>query len=464
MKIYTDEGISAVSTKNRDGFKEMIDNAISGKIDLIITKSVSRFARNTVDTLTTVRKLKKKGVEVYFEKENIYSLDSKGELLLIIMSSLAQEESRSISENVTWGHRKRFEEGKISLAYSNFLGYEKGKDGLPQIVEKEAQTIKFIYKWFLEGKTPYGICKNLSEMGILSPKGKSVWSKSTVMSILTNEKYKGEAILQNSFTVDYLTKKTKKNEGEVPMYHVKNSHEAIISPEIFDMVQVEIEKRKKLNRSHSGNSVFSSKIICGCCGEFYGPRTFHSNSKYKRVVWQCSGKNKNRAKCETAHLYKENIEKIFINNINKLIENKDEIIQNCKDFIKNMHNTEFLEIEKARLCDESRLLYNKIQNYIDLNATETLNQENYKEHYTTMSSEYEELKKQIENTDLKIKDKRAEIIKLERFIENISKNEFITEFSEKLFTDTIEKIVVSSYTKATIYFKNGQKMSLNLEN
>lgn len=165
----------------------MIANALNGKIDMIITKSVSRFARNTVDTLTTVRQLKEKGVEVYFEKENIYTLDIKGELLITIMSSLAQEESRSISENVTWGQRKRFSDGKVTLPYGQFLGYEKGEDGLPKIVESEAKTVRLIYRLLLEGKTPSGIAKHLTENGIPTPSGKTKWQVSTVESILTNK-------------------------------------------------------------------------------------------------------------------------------------------------------------------------------------------------------------------------------------------------------------------------------------
>lgn len=207
MEVYTDEGISATSTKKRDGFNRMIADAVRGKIDLIITKSVSRFARNTVDTLTTVRQLKDKSVEVYFEKENIYTMDSKGELLITIMSSLAQEESRSISENVTWGQRKRFADGKVSLPYGQFLGYEKGDDGLPKIVESEAKTVRLIYRLFLEGKTPSGIAKHLTINHILTPSGKKKWQPSTVESILTNEKYKGDAVLQKTFTVDFLPRK-----------------------------------------------------------------------------------------------------------------------------------------------------------------------------------------------------------------------------------------------------------------
>ena len=175
VNVYTDEGISGTSTKGREGFKQMIADALNGKIDLIVTKSVSRFARNTVDSLTTVRKLKEAGVEVFFEKENIYTLDSKGELLITIMSSLAQEESRSISENVTWGQRKRFADGKVNFAYSRFLGYRKGANGLPEIVPEEAEVVRRIYRMFLEGKTSSYIARQLTSEGIPTPAQKTRW-------------------------------------------------------------------------------------------------------------------------------------------------------------------------------------------------------------------------------------------------------------------------------------------------
>ena len=227
--VYTDEGISATSTAKREGFKQMIADALDGKIDLILTKSVSRFARNTVDSLTTVRQLKEKGVEIYFEKESIYTLDSKGELLITIMSSLAQEESRSLSENVTWGQRKRMQDGKVSLPYGQFLGYEKGEDGLPKIVEAEAEIVRLIYKMYLNGKTVTAIASYLTARGVPTPAGKRKWNVSTVLSILQNEKYKGDALLQKKYTVDFLSKKTKVNEGEIPQYYVENSHPAIIT-------------------------------------------------------------------------------------------------------------------------------------------------------------------------------------------------------------------------------------------
>ena len=225
VAVYTDEGISATNTRHRDGFKQMISDALAGKIDLIVTKSVSRFARNTVDSLSTIRKLKDNHVEVYFEKENIWTFDSKGELLLTIMSSLAQEESRSISEDVTWGQRKRFADGKVNLPYKQFLGYRKGPDGFPEVVEDEAVIVRRIYSMFMAGKTPYLIAKALTEDDIPTPAGKAKWGTTTVASILTNEKYKGAALLQKCFTVDFLNKTKKVNEGEVPQYYIEKSHE-----------------------------------------------------------------------------------------------------------------------------------------------------------------------------------------------------------------------------------------------
>lgn len=286
IKVYTDEGISGTNNKRREGFKEMIADALAGKIDLIVTKSVSRFARNTVDSLVTIRKLKENGVECYFEKEGIYTFDGKGELLITIMSSLAQEESRSISENITWGQRKSFADGKIHLAYKHFLDYKKGEDGRPAIVEEEAAVVRLIYRLFLDGKTQAGICRYLEDLSIPSPSGKAKWSKTTVTSILTNEKYKGDALLQKSFTVDFLQKKTKPNEGEVPQYYVEGSHPAIIEPDEWDHVQAEFARRKELGNAYSGKSVLSAKLVCEDCGGFFGSKIWHSTDRYRRTVWQ----------------------------------------------------------------------------------------------------------------------------------------------------------------------------------
>lgn len=463
IKVYADEGITGTSTKKRDEFNDMVKDALAGKIDMIITKSVARFARNTVDSLITVRKLREKGVSVYFENEGIDTLDSKGELLLTIMSSIAQEGARKISEDVTWGHRKRFQEGKVLIPYGNFLGYKKGEDGLPKIIEEEAKIVKLIYKLFLDGKTPYGISEHLSKKKIASPMGRDRWNITTINSILTNEKYKGEAILQKSFTVDYLTKKKKQNQGEVPKYHVKDSHQAIIESEVFEMVQVEIKKRKKLRGQHSGNCVFSSKIICADCNNFYGSKLWHSTDKYRSIVWQCGHKFKGKKKCITPHFREEQLKKLFILAFNKLLENKDEIIKNCKSVLELTDGTTSLETERARLYGESKLLITKIQNYVNKNASETLDQEDYKENYSKLSEEYERVSKKIQDIESKLQMSEVSRIALEKFLKDFSENtELIDSFDDKLFRNVVDKVIIDTNCKAVFIFKNEEEIDVGL--
>ena len=303
VQIYVDDGISDLRTERREGFNRMIEDCLSGAIDLVLTKSISRFARNTVDSVSTIRKLKEKGIAVYFEKENIYTMDSKGEFLLTIMSSLAQEESRSISENVTWGQRKRLADGKTSLAYSRFLGYDKGKEKYEMVVnEEQAVIVRRIFFMFLQGYTAHSISRILTDEGIPTPCGCDVWYARTIQSILQNEKYKGDDLLQKEFTVDFLTRKLKKNEGELPQYYVKEDHEPIISPWLFDYVQKRLGERGDVPGRYSGVTVLSSKLKCGVCGSMYTPRPWHSTS-YNNLVWQCRNRTKKGPKCPTHNVY-----------------------------------------------------------------------------------------------------------------------------------------------------------------
>lgn len=328
--LYVDEGISGTSHLHRDGFNKMIKDALGGKFDLIVTKSISRFARNTVDTLTSIRDLKAVDVEVYFEKENIFTLDSKGEFLITLMSSLAQEESRSISENVAWGIRKRFSDGKVSIPYGHFLGYDKGKDGNLQINEAEAVTVCLIYKMFLEGLAPHTIANHLTATGIPSPGGKAIWNHGAVRSMLSNEKYKGDALLQKGFTVDFLTKKKKANEGELPQYYIKDNHQAIIAPPLFELVQQELKKRVDGKYRHSGVSIFSSKIRCGDCGAWYGSKRWHSTSlEYNDTVWQCNRRYDYEEKCKTPHLYDELLRYAFGSAMLYLLSQRPQLMSIC---------------------------------------------------------------------------------------------------------------------------------------
>ncbi len=235
--IYRDEGISGVMTKNRTGFNQMLSDAVAGKFDLIVTKSISRFARNTVDALQSIRLLKNCNVEVYFEKENIWTLDSKVEVMLSILSALAQDESRSISENTQWGIRKRFERGFVRFRTNNFLGYYRNEKGEICINESEADVVRLIFRLFINGMSYNDIAKYLMEHKIKSPCGKDKWYSGSVRNILGNERYTGDAICQKYYTVDFLQKIRKRNDGAVRKYFVENNHEGIIDRGMFQKVQ-----------------------------------------------------------------------------------------------------------------------------------------------------------------------------------------------------------------------------------
>lgn len=308
VKVYADEGISGCRVDKRNGFQEMIADCDKGLIDLILTKSVSRFARNTVDSITTIRHLREKNIGVMFEKENIMTLDAKGEFLLTLMSSLAQEESRSISENVRWGQRKRFADGKSSLAYSRFLGYDKGTEKYKMVInEGQALIVRTIFRMCLQGYSPHTIALKLTDTGIPSPGGCEKWNQSTIRRMLSNEKYKGDALLQKEFTVDFLTKKTKKNCGELPQYYVEGDHEAIIAPWLFDHVQEYMAFKREFYDAPcrgrcSGIRLYSGKIICGKCGNQFGVRPWHSTT-YNYPVWQCRSRYDNTVNCKTINIY-----------------------------------------------------------------------------------------------------------------------------------------------------------------
>lgn len=458
--IYTDEGISATNTKKRDGFNRMVADALAGKIDLIITKSISRFARNTVDTLTTVRKLKDRGIEVYFEKENIRTLDSKGELLITIMSSLAQEESRSISENVTWGQRKRFADGKVSLPYKRFLGYTKGPDGLPEIVPEEAEVVRLIYRLFLYGKSPSAIASYLTDEGIPTPSGKAVWRASVVESILTNEKYKGDALLQKKFTVDFLTKKQKINEGEVPQYYVANSHPAIIEPEIHDLVQYELTKRKADGRWTSCTHPFSGKIFCNECGGVYGSKVWHSNTQYRRMVWQCNEKHRGKY-CSTPHLTNEQIQTAFIAAINQILGNRKELLKAYADIISTLTDCSSLDTQIKKLDDECAVISELINKCVAENARTVLDQEEYQRRYNSYTEQYENARTKLKHLQEQRLERMAKKTSIQLFIDKISSQpQLITEFDEELWYSTVDLVTAFTEGQLVFTFRDGSKVEI----
>ena len=473
VDVYTDRGITGTSTAKREGFNRMMQDALAGKIDLIITKSVSRFARNTVDTLTAIRKLKEHGVEVYFEEQNIYTLDGKGELLLTIMSSIAQEESRNISENVTWGIRKRFADGKVSMPYKRFMGYRRGEKGIPEIVEAEAKIVRGIFRRFLEGATSTMIAKELNGAGIPCPARKSQlgeeetgtekdkrkiarWSPSTVESILTNEKYKGDAILQKTYCTDYIQKTFVENDGsEIPKYYAQNSHPAIVSTEVFDLAQMELEWRKSLNGSYSGKSCFASRVVCGDCGAFYGSKVWHSTDKYRRVIWRCNNKYGGDVKCSTPHVTQEELEKAFVSVMQKVITEKDAIFAVCREVLDEVLDTSELDRIATRLQDQALGMAERVRKLVEENARVRRDQEEYQREYEALVAEHEKLSQQIQDVEVQRKDKADRRRRIEVFLRMLEEQGECRRFEPYTFGALVNKVVVRQDGKLNFCFRNG---------
>lgn len=475
VDVYTDRGITGVSTAKREGFNRMIQDALAGKIDLIITKSVSRFARNTVDTLTTIRKLKEHGVEVYFEEQNIYTLDGKGEVLLTIMSSIAQEESRNISENVTWGMRKRFADGKVSMPYKQFMGYRRGKNGMPEIVEAEAQIIRTIFRRFLEGSTPAIIARELNAAGIPCPSRKSLlgeneieaakarkktarWSPSTIESILTNEKYKADAILQKTYCTDYIKKTFVVNDGsEIPKYYAQNSHPAIVDADVFDLTQMELEWRRSLKGSYSGKSCFASRIVCGDCGAFYGSKVWHSTDEYRRTIWRCNNKYAGDHRYSTPHVTQDELEKALISVMQKVISEKDAIFAVCREALDEVLDTSELDRSATRLQEQTMLISARARRLVEENARVRRDQEEYQREYDALVAEHEKLSEKIRSVEEQKKDKADRRRKVEIFLRMLEEQTECIGFEPYNFVALVDRVVVGQDRKLEFIFRNGMK-------
>ena len=460
VKVYADEGISGCNTRKREAFKAMVQDALDGKIQLILTKSVSRFARNTVDSLTTIRKLKEHGVEVWFEKENLKTFDPKVEMLLTILASLSQEESRSISENVNWGIRKKMTDGKFSLGYSHFLGYDKGADGSLVINEEEAKVIRRIYALYIKGMSPYGIAKVLTEEGIKTPGGKTRWSDSTVKSILRNEKYCGRALLQKTFTPDFLTKKTVRNTGQVPSYYVEHSHAPIIDPDVYDMVQRMMEGRKRGRDRISSVSIFSSKLRCGDCGSWYGSKTWHSTDKYKRVIWQCNHKFRG-TKCSTPHFTEDEIKELFVRAVNLLLAEKEEIISTYEMMRDKLFSTTALLEERRALENELNVTARLVEDCIKENARIAQDQTAYEERYQSLVERYESAKKRYDEIVEQISDRTVRGEQVSIFLGKLREQDLIDTFDDDLWLSMVDFITVHDKSKVTVTFKDGSETKLD---
>lgn len=441
--MYADEGITGTTTRHREGFKAMIADTLAGKIDLILTKSVSRFARNTVDTLTHVRQLKDAGVEVYFEKENIWTLDSKGELLITIMSSLAQEESRSISENVTWGHRKRFATGKIMVPYASLLGYKKGADGNLVVDENQAVIVRRIYARFLQGATPHTIASELTADAIPTPRGKTIWPASTIRSILTNEKYKGDALLQKTFTTDFLTKATKANEGEVPQYYVTANHEPIIAPSTWEAVQAELARRS--GKGTANTHPFASRIQCAQCGGWYGRKVWHSTSKYRRYIWRCNNKYARKTPGTTPHVTDTQIREAFVTALDERVNDHHALDKTLRLLDQAVYDTTKLETRQAEITERIEETITLINQLVTTCTTTTHDPDDYDRRYQQLEQDHQKLARQIDD----LRQRRAQAAKVHAFLSSQPP----LDYSDHAWNTLIDHATITTNGNIHIHFK-----------
>ena len=454
--IYADDGISGTNTKKREEFNRMIDEGMAGSIDMVITKSISRFARNTLDCLKYIRQLKEKSIPVFFEKENINSMDSKGEVMLTIMASLAQQESQSLSQNVKLGLQYRYQQGEIQVNCNRFLGFTKDENKRLIVVPEEAEIIKRIYREYLEGASMLKIKRGLEADGILNGAGNEKWHTSNINQILRNEKYIGDALLQKTYTTDFLTKTRVKNHGVVPQYYVENSHEAIIPREIFMQVQEELIQRRIVHTSPNGKNrtfscihCFSNMIICGGCGEVF--RRVHWNNRGKKsVVWRCVSRLENTGLfCEARTVLESTLEQVMVTAINQALCDKDHFLITLQKNIETV------------ICHENSHTLTAIDKRLTELQAELLKLASSKADYEKVGDEIYRLREEKQKAqleDLGRDELQKRITDMSVFLQEQPTS--LTEYNEALVRRLIEKVTVYE-DKYTMEFKSGLVVDVN---
>ena len=435
----------------------MIAECMEGHIDMIITKSISRFARNTLDCLKYIRQLKEKNVPVFFEKENINTMDSKGEVLLTIMASLAQQESESLSKNVKMGLQFRFQNGEVQVNHNRFMGYTKDEDGHLIIEPAEAEIVKRIYREYLQGASLKQIGDGLMDDGILTAAGKAKWRPESVKKILKNEKYIGDALLQKTYTVDVLTKKRVKNNGIVPQYYVENSHEPIIPRDLYMQVQEEMLRRANLHsganrkkRVYSSKYALSSIVYCSKCGDIYRRIAWNNRGKHS-TVWRCVNRVEHGPDCcDAPTVQEEELQNAVVKAINTALGGKDEMLTALE---KNIAMVLALEDETSMESLDAKL--EELQQ-------ELLKRANARQDYEDLADEIDLLREQKQNAMAENAEReglKQRIAEMQQFL--AEQRGTIQVYDEQVVRKLIEKITVHD-EKVTVAFKSGMEIDVKI--
>ena len=353
------------------------------------------------------------------------------------------------------------------------MGYRRGADGSPEIVEAEARIVRTIFRRILEGATPAIIARELNSAEIPCPSRKGLltddaievekarkktarWSPSTVESILTNEKYKGDAILQKTYCTDYIRKTFVVNDGsEIPKYYAQNSHPAIVSAEVFDLTQMELEWRRSLKGSYSGKSCFASRIVCGDCGSFYGSKVWHSTDAYRRTVWRCNNKYDGEIKCSTPHVTQEDLERAFVSVMQRMLQEKTEILAACRAVLEVALDTAELDRAAKRLEEQVQGIAERVRKLVEENARVQMNQEEYQQEYNALADAYENASEKLRKIAAQKQDKADRRRKIEVFLRMLEQQEECLGFNPFTFVALVDKVVVGKDRKLEFCFRNG---------
>ncbi len=471
--IFADEGITGTQAKKRPEFLKMIRLCRQRKIDMVLTKSLSRFARNTVDSLNYIRELKALGIAVIFEKENINTLETDTEMMLTIMSCFAQAESESISKNVSWGIRQSFKNGNVPMQYARLLGYKKGDGGNAEIIPDEAEVVREIYRCYLDGMSMNLIADRLNEKGLTTKGSGSPYRKTVVQRILTNEKYTGDALLQKTYVTDCITKKTRKNNGELPMYLVKNHHEPIISRSDFNRVQEEMARRSakrtiadKLTKTgqgkYSAKYALSELLICGECGEHYRRVTWTAKG-FKEIKWRCVSRIQyGKKKCHSSPTVDEQaLHRAIVSAINEFCEVKDDVAKALRESI-----TEVLDPNQNGSIQAAQRRIDELARNMDeliMLATVPETAENAMSDIAKFSEEMKMLREFIETEKAKQTEVQHGSNELSNVLQRLEKEDFaLTEYDDIVTRQLIEQITVDTKNTITVRFKGGFEMRANL--
>lgn len=405
--IYADEAITGTQVTKREDFQRLINDCMNGDVDMIITKSISRFARNTLDTLKYVRMLKEKGIAVFFEEENINTLTMDGELLLVILSSVAQQEVENISANVKKGLKMKMQRGEL-VGFQGCLGYDyHPEDKSISINEEEAEIVRYIFRRYIEGAGGSVIAQELENLGYKTKRGSTRWAETTVIGIIKNEKYKGDILMGKTFTLDPISKRRLDNFGEEDQFYIRDHHEAIISEEMFEKAQEILKRRAKPRRlgtdgkreKFSRKYAFSCMLECGFCGGTLTRRSWHSGSQYNKVIWQCvTATKKGKKFCpDSKGIAEETIEQAFIESYRLLCQNNkdvlDEFIARTEETLSDSNASKQL----AKVEKDIAALDAKRAKLVDMRLEEIIDKETYEQKYFDLSSQIEQLQKQRES-------------------------------------------------------------------